>query len=164
VCWSRYPLLAAGCILSVRSVIVQIGFFSHIQETLAQPVRWQDCDAITFSVAFILSFSIVIAFFKDLPDIAGDEAAGVRTLAVRIGTQRIFGGCVAALLFDYAAAAAYCLLVKANLLAAAAHIAAGVALQTQSTQVNLRSEVEIKKFYMLIWKCFYFEYLIMLLL
>ena len=85
--WKKHPILAAGCILSVRSVIVQVGFFSHIQETLPSPVPWQDCDAITFSVAFILAFSIVIAFFKDLPDIAGDEAAGVQTLAVRFIVQ-----------------------------------------------------------------------------
>ena len=30
--------------------------------------------------------------------------------------------------------------------------------------VDLGSEVAIKKFYMLIWKCFYAEYLILLLL
>ena len=29
----------------------------------------------------------VIAFFKDLPDVAGDEAAGVRTMAVRTGAS-----------------------------------------------------------------------------
>lgn len=31
-------------------------------------------------------------------------------------------------------------------------------------EVDLASDVAIKKFYMLIWKCFYAEYLILLLL
>ena len=30
--WKKYPLLAAGCILSVRSVLVQIGFFTQRQK------------------------------------------------------------------------------------------------------------------------------------
>ena len=149
--WKKYPVLAAGCILCVRSLIVQIGFFSHIQESLSSPVKWEDCGAITFSVAFILAFSIVIAFFKDLPDIAGDEAAGVRTLAVRIGVENIFNGCVAALALDYAGAAAYCGLLLGNWPCAAAHVAMGALLVQSSKGVDLGSEVAIKKFYMLIW-------------
>lgn len=129
--WKKYPILAAGCILSVRSVIVQVGFFTHIQQTLPSPVPWEDCDAITFSVAFILAFSIVIAFFKDLPDIAGDEAAGVRTMAVRIGVGNIFNGCVGALGLNYAGAVLYTL-IQGNYPAAAAHAAMGAVLVNAS--------------------------------
>ena len=40
-------------------------------------------------------------------------------------------------------------------------LALGVLVQNASV-VDLRAEVEIKKFYMAIWKLFYFEYLILL--
>ena len=33
--WKRYPVLAATCILSVRAVIVQLGFFAHARRALA---------------------------------------------------------------------------------------------------------------------------------
>lgn len=164
--WKRYPILAAGCILCVRSVVVQVGFFSHVQEPLPAPVAWRSCGAITFSVCFILAFSTVIAFFKDLPDIAGDEAAGVRTLAVRIGVNRIFWGCVMALSIDYAAAAIYCVVGvgSANWVGAGAHLLAGSVLLSQSMHVDLNSEIAIKEFYMMIWKLFYAEYFILLLM
>lgn len=130
--WKKYPVLAAGCILSVRSVIVQVGFFSHLQERLHSPVHWQDCDPITFSVAFIFAFSVVIAFFKDLPDVAGDEAAGVRTMAVRIGVGTIFNGCVTALALNYAGAVLYCVFAQANWLCAIAHGCLGAVLVNKS--------------------------------
>ena len=130
--WKKYPVLAAGCILSVRSVIVQVGFFSHLQEGLPTPVVWQHCDPITFSVVFIFAFSVVIAFFKDLPDVAGDEAAGVRTMAVRIGVGNIFNGCVTALALNYAGAVLYCVAVKANWPCAIAHGVLGAVLVIKS--------------------------------
>ena len=79
---------------------------------------------------------------------------------------RIFNGCVAALAFNYAAAALYCAVgvAEANWYGAAAHVLAGCVLVSQSRKVDLGSEVEIKKFYMVIWKLFYAEYLILLLL
>eukprot|EP01043_Picozoa_sp_COSAG02_P020738 COSAG02_NODE_1030_length_15077_cov_36.210119_2_plen_171_part_00 len=130
--WKKYPVLAAGCILSVRSVIVQVGFFSHLQERLPSPVPWQHCAPITFSVAFIFAFSVVIAFFKDLPDVAGDEAAGVRTMAVRIGVGTIFNGCVTALALNYAGAVLYCIFAQANWPCAIAHAGLGAVLVNKS--------------------------------
>lgn len=129
--WKKYPVLAAGCILSVRSVVVQVGFFSHLQERLPSPVSWQNCDPITFSVVFIFAFSVVIAFFKDLPDVAGDAAAGVRTMAVRVGVTNIFNGCVGALALNYVGAVLYCLF-KANWLSAIAHGLLGAVLVNAS--------------------------------
>lgn len=55
---------------------MQLGFFSHMQLavsgaalgsmlTLTRPI--------VFATAFMLLFSIVIALFKDIPDVAGDR-------------------------------------------------------------------------------------------
>eukprot|EP00658_Telonema_sp_P-2_P011519 TRINITY_DN14408_c0_g2_i2.p1 TRINITY_DN14408_c0_g2~~TRINITY_DN14408_c0_g2_i2.p1 ORF type:complete len:490 (+),score=115.19 TRINITY_DN14408_c0_g2_i2:355-1824(+) len=163
--WKKYPLLASGCILSVRAVIVQVGFFSHMQQALPEPVRveWGDCDAMTFSIVFILTFSIVIAFFKDLPDVPGDVAGGVNTLAVRLGAPLIFTGCVTALCLDYAGAVLFSAF-HGSWAGAAAHLLAVAILASKAPEVDLDSEASIKRFYMLIWKLFYAEYLIMLLL
>eukprot|EP00656_Telonema_subtile_P038477 TRINITY_DN4340_c0_g1_i2.p1 TRINITY_DN4340_c0_g1~~TRINITY_DN4340_c0_g1_i2.p1 ORF type:complete len:432 (-),score=141.14 TRINITY_DN4340_c0_g1_i2:82-1377(-) len=163
--WKKYPLLASGCILVVRAVIVQVGFFSHIMEMLPANVRvdWTESSSIVFSMYFILAFSIVIAFFKDLPDVPGDIAGGVDTLAVRVGAPLIFNGCVAALVMDYAGALLFCT-IHNNYVAVAAHLVSVAMLVTSAQTVDLESEVSIKQFYMLIWKLFYAEYLILLLL
>lgn len=54
--------------------------------------------------------------------------------------------------------------LKQNWPCAIAHGLLGITLVNKAGDVDLGSEVDIKKFYMLIWKCFYAEYLILLLL
>ena len=52
----------------------------------------------------------------------------------------------------------------ANWGCAVAHALAGAILVNAAGGVDLGSDAAIKKYYMLIWKCFYAEYLILLLL
>ena len=76
--WKRHPVAAAMCILAVRAVLVQLGFFFHIQHkalgiasnafALTRPVL--------FATGFMLIFSVVIALFKDIPDVEGDAGGG----------------------------------------------------------------------------------------
>lgn len=42
-------------------------------------------------MGFMLLFSIVIALFKDIPDVKGDEQADVVTFSVRFGQVRAGG-------------------------------------------------------------------------
>lgn len=54
-----------------RAVMVQLGFFFHMKQALGYPA------VITlpllFAMGFMLFFSIVIALFKDIPDVRGDS-------------------------------------------------------------------------------------------
>lgn len=43
-------------------------------------------------------YSVVIALFKDLPDISGDSLHGIKTVSVRFGVRRTFYFCVVLLL------------------------------------------------------------------
>jgi hypothetical protein len=80
--WKRHPFLAATCILAVRAIMVQLGFYSHMRVAVlggtlaATPV-------LQFTVAFMTVSSIVIALFKDVPDIKGDRMVGFKTFSVR---------------------------------------------------------------------------------
>ena len=40
-----------------------------------------------FASAFMSIFSVVIAFFKDIPDVKGDKRASIQTLSVRLGVR-----------------------------------------------------------------------------
>lgn len=86
--WKRSPWLAALCILAVRAVMVQLGFFLHMQHTLGLSSSSSAAAAaassssvgltgltgllgnvvvtrpLAFTIAFMLLFSVVIALFK----------------------------------------------------------------------------------------------------
>jgi len=183
--WKRSPLLAAGCILAVRALLVQLGFFLHMRSALAGgggPVAAAAAAAaaglgggagaaagapaaapgLAFAVAFMLVFSVVIALFKDVPDVKGDDAAGVRTLSVRIGPEAVFRVCVALLAGAYVAGVAYGLLACTGPLSrgvtALGHAALGAALLRRSAAVDVRRGTELTAHYMFIWKLFYAEY------
>jgi homogentisate phytyltransferase/homogentisate geranylgeranyltransferase len=51
---------------------------------------------------FMCLFSIVIAFFKDIPDVDGDLQSSVQTTAVRYGERVMLDVCTALLLVAYA--------------------------------------------------------------
>jgi homogentisate phytyltransferase/homogentisate geranylgeranyltransferase len=116
--WKQFPLLAAMCIFSVRGVIVQIGFHEHMRmalphrcvwapfqhlmprvsqvckiSTVAVACRsvlpWSESTTTVFAVCFFTMYGVAIALFKDVPDILGDEQAGVRTAAVVLGARRV---------------------------------------------------------------------------
>jgi len=189
--WKRFPFLAAACILAVRAVIVQLGFFSHMAAALAGPataaseaaaatmaaganprglfqsllppgIEWTL--ALGFGTSFMTLFSIVIALFKDLPDIQGDREAGLKTMSVRLGPRRIFNACIALLATAYAAACAigcfWCGPAWSRLVTVACHAALGATLLARSRSVQVSSAQSLYAFYMLIWKLFYAEYLL----
>ena len=41
-----------------------------------------------FASAFMSIFSVVIAFFKDIPDVKGDKSSSIQTLSVRLGVRQ----------------------------------------------------------------------------
>jgi 4-hydroxybenzoate polyprenyltransferase len=90
--WKRYPFMAATCIFLVRAVAVQLGFYLHMRcAVLGLPLTWTQ--PLLFGTAFMSLCSVVIALFKDIPDVAGDRIANVRTLSVRLGVPAVFNIC-----------------------------------------------------------------------
>lgn len=55
-----------------RAILVQLGFYFHMQQALDSS-RAMLTLPLLFTISFMLIFSIVIALFKDLPDIEGDR-------------------------------------------------------------------------------------------
>lgn len=54
-----------------RSVFVQLGFFFHMKLAMGAPVVALT-RPLVFAISFMFVFSIVIALFKDIPDVKGD--------------------------------------------------------------------------------------------
>ncbi|GIL89211.1 hypothetical protein Vretimale_18604 [Volvox reticuliferus] len=184
--WKRSPLLAAGCILVVRAIIVQLGFYTHMRAALdaAASVAAGGAAAtgaaaavsgalgslfalrpcVWFVVVFMMFFSVVIAFFKDLPDVVGDRRAGVRTLPVRLGESSVFRICVGMLTAAYAWAMAASLTLPTGAAAKAALLAGHgllvALLLGRARSVDTGSKADLTNYYMFVWKLFYAEYLL----
>ncbi|KAL1553868.1 hypoxanthine-guanine phosphoribosyltransferase [Salvia divinorum] len=160
--WKRFAVVAAMCIFAVRAVIVQIAFYLHIQTyvfgrpgILTKPV--------IFATAFMSFFSVVIALFKDIPDIVGDKIYGIQSFTVRLGQEKVFWICISLLEMAYAVAlfvgvTSSCTWSKwATVIG---HTALGYLLWSRAKSIDFKSKAAITSFYMFIWKLFYAEYLL----
>jgi homogentisate phytyltransferase / homogentisate geranylgeranyltransferase len=173
--WKRHPAAAAACILAVRAVAVQAGFFTHMRAAMAAAgvgvvsggvtgSAAAPPPALAFAVAAMLAFSLAIAFLKDTPDVAGDAAAGVRTLPVRAGAPAVFSAVAGGLLACYAAAAGWtaaaCTTPLTRAVAAGGHAAAGFALTRIVGATDRGDKASLARAYMRLWGLFYAEYLL----
>ncbi|XP_023522336.1 homogentisate phytyltransferase 1, chloroplastic-like, partial [Cucurbita pepo subsp. pepo] len=160
--WKRFAVVAAMCILAVRAVIVQLAFFLHMQTHVFQrpPVFSR---SLIFATAFMSFFSVVIALFKDIPDIDGDKIFGIRSFTVRLGQERVFWSCISLLEVAYSAAVVVGVASSSpwsKWLTVVGHITLASVLWIRAKSVDLKSKAAITSFYMFIWKLFYAEYLL----
>ncbi|XP_010548611.1 PREDICTED: homogentisate phytyltransferase 1, chloroplastic isoform X2 [Tarenaya hassleriana] len=160
--WKRFALVAAMCILAVRAVIVQIAFYLHIQcHVFGRPALFTR--PLIFATAFMSFFSVVIALFKDIPDIEGDKIFGIRSFSVTLGQKRVFWICVSLLQMAYAVAilvGATSPFLWSKVISVLGHVILAVILWARAKSVDLSSKAAITSCYMFIWKLFYAEYLL----
>ncbi|KAJ9557766.1 hypothetical protein OSB04_012380 [Centaurea solstitialis] len=152
--WKRFALVAAMCILAVRAVIVQIAFYLHIQTFVYGRVAVFPKPVI-FATGFMSFFSVVIALFKDIPDIVGDKIFGIQSFTVRLGQKRVFWICILLLEVAYGVA----ILVGASspflwsrYITILGHSILGLILWGRAKSTDLESKSAITSFYMFIWQ------------
>ncbi|XVF47680.1 hypothetical protein PTKIN_Ptkin03bG0130000 [Pterospermum kingtungense] len=158
--WKRFALVAAMCILAVRAVIVQIAFYLHIQtHVFSRPAVI--AKPLIFATAFMSFFSVVIALFKDIPDIEGDKIFGIKSYTVRLGQERVFWTCISLLEMAYGvsvlvgATSSY---TWSKVITVLGHSILALILWIRAKSVDLKSKAAITSCYMFIWKLFYAEY------
>lgn len=157
----RFALIASICILTVRGILVNIGFFLH---ALRSNSIANISPVIRFATAFFVIFGIVIALLKDVPDIKGDRIFGVRTFSVRLGARSVFVACTATLCTAFIIGAAFFLCTTpsaAGVLAALLHISTAAEIARRARKVNPVNPKQAYDFYMFTWKAFYLEYLLL---
>ncbi|MEO0790366.1 MAG: homogentisate phytyltransferase [Bacteroidota bacterium] len=154
----RFPFWAAFCILAVRGLVVNILLYLHFDHTLNRAVRLPA--EVQILTAIIFGYSLLIAWFKDLPDTKGDEAFGIRTLSISWGKQQVW--------------LAGSWLFGLGLLGAAAYLIWGLDEPTlgygqlgllliyfiMARGVDLENQKSIARFYQGFWGLFFGEYLL----
>lgn len=151
----RFPFWASLCILTVRGVVVNLGLFLHFQGGPPIP------PPIVALTLFVLVFSIAIALFKDIPDLAGDLAYQIATLTVQLGQQRVFQ------LSQLVLTLAYGGMVLAGALGLpgvnrpvliTTHVLAWLSFIGRSQRIDWDQPRSISQCYQFIWKLFFLEY------
>ena len=120
-------------------------------------------DNVLFMSAFMTWFSIVIALFKDIPDVRGDERAQLQTATLRFGVKNIFWTCIALLIVAYSTAVWYsvvCCTGLTRILAVAGQMLCASLLIKKAVTTDLQQHAQIVSAYMFIWKLFYAQYMV----
>ena len=156
----RFPVLAALCILTVRGGVVNLGLFWHFQDQLL--VLSAPSAAVLTLTWFIVVFTVAIALGKDMPDLSGDQQYNIATFTIKWGKVVVFNLCRWFLAIAYLGItiATFLWLPGVNqwFLLLSHGVALGLLLW-QSTKVDLQSQTSITRFYQLIWKLFFWEYI-----
>ena len=141
---------------------MQMGFWAHVRQWIAAP-SLAPSRSLLFMSAFMVFFSVVIALFKDIPDIRGDQLHATRTASVRFGVQRVFHSCVWMLHAAYACALGFVLLTTSGVTRLALLGLQGAMpwlLQRRVQETDLQNHASIVGAYMFVWKLFYAQYLL----
>ncbi|CAN0911145.1 Homogentisate phytyltransferase 1, chloroplastic, partial [Linum grandiflorum] len=152
--WKRFAFVAALCILAVRAVIVQICFYLHMQmHVFGRSALFSR--PLIFATAFMSFFSVVIALFKDIPDMEGDKIFGIKSFTVQLGQKRVFWTCIALLEIAYGIAmlvGAASPFVWSKCITVVGHTILAFVLWNRAKSVDLTSKAAITSCYMFVWK------------
>ncbi|XP_072056344.1 naringenin 8-dimethylallyltransferase 2, chloroplastic-like [Arachis hypogaea] len=108
-----------------------------------------------FATVVMAIFYAVVAMAKDMPDIEGDKAAGIKTLAIRLGSKRVFWFCVSLLEIAYGAAiliGASSPFLWSKIFSVSTHAIMALILWNRAHSVDLSSNISLQSFYMFIFK------------
>lgn len=156
----RFYFWAAFCIIAVRGVIVNILLFLHFHDRINEaetlpPIVW-------LLTATIFVYSVIIAWFKDMPDMEGDARHNIRTLSIRLGSRRVMwiGNTILLLAFTGLIAYAWIGDLRVNVwFFSSVHLGFGLVLIWMATRVQLSQKKSIARYYQFIWVLFFLEYI-----
>lgn len=157
----RFAGWAAACIFVVRGVVVNVLIFVHFLEVLAG--RAAVPASVWVLTGFVVVVALVIAWLKDVPDMEGDRAFGIRTLSLRLGPRRVFALGVGVLAAAYAAMMAAGLVgvpgVDGPTLVVGHGVLLAVALLA-ARRVDVGDRRQVRRYYLTVWALFFAEYVV----
>mmetsp|Transcript_9795 Transcript_9795/g.12933 ORF Transcript_9795/g.12933 Transcript_9795/m.12933 type:complete len:412 (+) Transcript_9795:106-1341(+) len=175
----RFPVMAAVCIVAVRGAVINASFFAHSFAAAYGGVAsgsiiltcLRNNSACYLSSMFFGVFGLVIALMKDVPDVAGDEQANVRTFSVRVGQKAVYTAMRRLLSGSFLAVGAAFLrsafmaptkyLVAGRIVTSVAAILAGWSTRREAQGVDPEDSQQVYNYYMHLWKLFYLSYLVL---
>nr|XP_025669267.1 naringenin 8-dimethylallyltransferase 2, chloroplastic-like isoform X2 [Arachis hypogaea] len=163
--WKKSTTLTVMAHAIGMTTSFNIAAFMHMKTFVLKKATTYPRSLFLATVVMAIFFAVV-AMAKDLPDIEGDKAAGIKTLAVRVGPKRVFWFCVSLLEIAYGAAiliGASSPFLWSKLFTVSAHAILALILWVRANSTDLSSNISLQSFYMFIFKLIYVENIVTLL-
>ncbi len=157
----RFHFWAAFCILAVRGLLVNIFLFLHFQHiygtTQGLPLK------IILLTVFMFGQSVVIAWFKDIPDMRGDKRFSIGSLSLRVGAERVFSWGKTIIIGGYLLLAVFAVAGLPGVepwSMAIAHLLLALWFWLRGKSLQAENPKEMTAFYQFVWKLFFIEYIV----
>ena len=159
----RFSFWAAVSIALARGVIANVGVALHYNNVFGGLTNFSSSTLLVMA-AFFFAFGLVIAIYKDIPDLRGDQKHGIHTFTVTVGAERAFD--LGRLIFTIGYAGVMVIAVSQlpqpnGVLLLASQVLALSLFWLVSSRVNPRKKSSIAHFYMFLWGLFYAQYIIL---
>ncbi|MDZ4681998.1 MAG: homogentisate phytyltransferase [Saprospiraceae bacterium] len=156
----RFYFWAAFCIIAVRSLIVNLLLFLHFHFLMNDSQHIPSIIWLLTGAMFV--YSIVIAWFKDIPDMEGDSRFQIRTLSLHWGARSVFR--IGNLLLT---AVSVCLILLPftvdfslnRRVFAVEQLLILAFLWIAIFRVQLENPDSIRRYYLFVWVLFFLEYI-----
>jgi homogentisate phytyltransferase/homogentisate geranylgeranyltransferase len=156
----RFPFLAAASIVLARAIVANVGVYLAYSAALSG--RPQLPAYVLVMVVFMTGFGVVIAVMKDIPDADGDRRHSIATFVLTLGPQRTLQLCRLILVVFYTGVIAAGLIGVPGVngwVLVVTHALALAAMWFTGSGVDAGDNTAVRRYYMMIWKLFYFEFL-----
>jgi homogentisate phytyltransferase/homogentisate geranylgeranyltransferase len=165
----QHHIPAALAIATVRGILLNAGGFLVfnylINHTVEMPLN------IKILTLFVFVFSVVISWFKDLPDIEGDAKYHIQTLAIRYspkaalvtGHLLVLSAYVFTIYMQYRNYKLSVIPSFTTEVLLTGHIVLLVLFTVNAFAVQLQKHTSVQKFYKRFWWFFFAEYLVYLI-
>ncbi len=155
----RYYFWAAFCIIAVRGIMVNIFLYLHFQYMMR---GLETIPSIIILLTFVIFiFSIIIAWYKDLPDTMGDAQFHINTLAIKLGRKAVFsiGNIIMIILYISLIIFPFIKLLPVSKFFSVLQLFFLCLYLWSTKRVNLEDHLSIKYYYQFIWLLFFFQYI-----
>lgn len=159
----RYHFWAAFCIIVVRGLVVNLLLYLHFADNLAGPqvqssgVLASLPATVWLLTAIIFVFGLIIAWFKDLPDTAGDAEHGINTLSILRSKEWVYRTGAGLLSVTLLGSSLYSFYAGDTWLGAGL-LALLLGFGYNTTRLNLGEQQSIAAFYQGTWGVFFGVY------
>jgi homogentisate phytyltransferase/homogentisate geranylgeranyltransferase len=158
----EHAVWAALSIAFVRGVVTTVGLYLYFRQALALPTNLPAL--VIVAAIFFFGFGLVIALYKDIPDLEGDRRYTVRTFTVRLGPRRVFAIGRWILTAFYLLPIAYFLARLSQPVAVfifVVHLLVLLSFWTLSRRIEPAVHDQMARFYLGLWGFFYLEYVLL---
>lgn len=157
----RFHFWAAFCIIAIRGLVVNLLIFLHFTDKLQQHPHLTPVILLLTGVIFV--YSIVIAWFKDIPDMSGDKEYEIKTLSLIVGAHQVFRWGNGILLFMLVLVIGMEWFFPVSdfpSLLIIGHLIMALVLLKMWFTTSPTNSIAIKRYYLFIWLLFYLEYIL----